>query len=148
MSLGGFHGGDPRKFFPDSEMSTEKEMRAHAEACKAWDKGERPTFTIMVNTFDPKTGEGMHASIRPFGIGFTQDEPEPEEDPEREPDLPLEEQSDEDLYSLYLSHAGHDSEQAMLILADRHSAETQYEDDPADNMDEPAAPEPAEVEEE
>mgnify|MGYP001602386723 CR=1 FL=1 len=146
MNLGGFQGGDPRKFFPDPEMSTEAEMKAHAEACKAWDHDERPEFTLMVNTFDPKTGRGMHASIRPFGIGFTQEEAETE-DPEQEPDLPLEEQSDEELYSLYLSHAGHDSEQAMEILADRHSAETQYEDDPAERMDEPAAPEPIETEE-
>ncbi len=119
--FGGYIGGDPRKFFPDPEMSSPEEMQAHKEACKAWDRGERPEPATVIN------GPGFHASVRPFGIGVTM-EPEQEVDDEREPDLPLEKLEDEELYGIYLSNAGQQSEDAMRILASRHHAELAYED--------------------
>lgn len=37
---GFFPGGDPRRFTPDPECSTEAERAAHKAACAAWDRGE------------------------------------------------------------------------------------------------------------
>lgn len=39
IGYGFFHGGDPRKFHPDSD-STEKELQNHKAACKLWDEAE------------------------------------------------------------------------------------------------------------
>jgi len=79
-------------------------------------------------------GPNYHASVRPFGIGITMDPEGNEEEDEKEPDLPLEQQDDAELYSIYLSNAGRDSEEAMRILAQRHHAEVAYEDEPSDHV--------------
>ena len=43
---GFYHGGDPRKFSPDYECCSEKEIADHKAACKLWDdmetRGETP----------------------------------------------------------------------------------------------------------
>ena len=44
---GFYHGGDPRKFFPDHEGCSEKELADHKAACQLWNtmesRGETPT---------------------------------------------------------------------------------------------------------
>lgn len=45
-SYGSFHGGDPRRFTPDEECSTEEERELHRQHCEAWAKGERPTVKV------------------------------------------------------------------------------------------------------
>jgi hypothetical protein len=47
MVYGFFHGGDPRKFYPDEECCTERELADHKAACALWNeaeaRGETPT---------------------------------------------------------------------------------------------------------
>lgn len=124
--FGGYLGGDPRLFHPDPEMSSPDEMALHAQYCRAWDRGERVEPPVQVNGVGPD-GHRYPASVRSFGVGVTV-EPEDELE-EQEPDLPLEELDDAELYGLYLSNAGSDSDQAMRILAERHHAELSYEDE-------------------
>ena len=40
-SYGHFHGGDPRRFSPDPECSTEAEREAHRLACEQWNAGKQ-----------------------------------------------------------------------------------------------------------
>jgi hypothetical protein len=119
-SYGSFYGGDPRRFHPDPECSTDAERAAHAEACKAWDRGERPPEPLGHESHYDASGKLIkHINRNPYGLGITVDEIE-ENEPE-EPDLELEEMEDEELYSVYLSNAGADSDRAMEILAERFS---------------------------
>lgn len=37
---GFYHGGDPRKFFPDAEACTPEELAAHKAACDRWNEAE------------------------------------------------------------------------------------------------------------
>jgi len=47
MGMYGFYnGGDPRRFTPDEECSTEAERELHRQHCEAWEKGERPTVKV------------------------------------------------------------------------------------------------------
>jgi len=115
-------GGDPRLFHPDPEMSSPEEIANHAAACQAWARGDRTEPATVIN------GPGFHASVRPLGIGVTVEPEQEAEEDETEPDLPLEKLDDEELYGIYLSNAGQQSEEAMRILAQRHHAELAYED--------------------
>lgn len=45
-SYGSFYGGDPRRFTPDEESSTEEERDLHRQHCEAWARGERPTVKV------------------------------------------------------------------------------------------------------
>jgi hypothetical protein len=129
--FGGYPGGDPRKFFPDPEMSSPEEMENHRKACEAWDRGDRTEPQVMLNGIGPD-GTPFHASIRPFGIGVTEEDQDVEE-PLPEPDLSLGELEDEELYGIYLSNSGQDSDEAMRILAERHGAALSYDpDEPED----------------
>lgn len=63
MGYGYFPGGDPRKFYPDPEMCSKKEIAAHKRACKKADERE-------------KRGESPELSARefqPFGVGGYED---------------------------------------------------------------------------
>lgn len=40
MGYGFFCGGDPRKFYPDCESCSEKEIENHKAACKLWDEAD------------------------------------------------------------------------------------------------------------
>ena len=146
MSISGYLGGDPRLFHPDPELCTPEEMKNHDEACAAWKRGERPEPQVQINGVH--NGVPFHASVRPFGLGYQEEPGDPEEDAECvEPVLNLDELSDEELYGLYLSGAGKDSDDAMKILAERHSAELFYDDDPTDEPEDPHAPKEDEAEE-
>jgi len=61
---GFFPGGDPRKFTPDPECSTELEQENHRKACYLWDKGETP----LADTGGWVT-PNMHVTKAPFGLG-------------------------------------------------------------------------------
>ena len=45
-SYGSFYGGDPRRFTPDEECSTEQERELHRKHCDEWANGERPTVKV------------------------------------------------------------------------------------------------------
>ena len=74
---GPFPGGDPRKFAPDEECCSPKEIAAHAAACKEWDEGHGVDRGPSCATF----GDGSAWSGTGFGIGIYEydDDEEPEE---------------------------------------------------------------------
>ena len=82
---GFFCGGDPRKFHPDGEGCTEKEMANHAAACKLWDeaeaRGETPTPEACPSdlAYDDAGKPGMHILSAPYGIGTYEYEVEDDE---------------------------------------------------------------------
>ena len=82
---GFFCGGDPRKFFPDGESCTEKEMANHAAACKLWDeaeaRGETPTPEACPSgwVYDEAGKPVMHILRAPYGIGTYEYEVEDDE---------------------------------------------------------------------
>jgi hypothetical protein len=71
MMYGAFPGGDPRKFHPDEECSTEAERESHRRACAIWDAGAQlgplePAHEIVRN----EAGEMvMHIARAKFGLG-------------------------------------------------------------------------------
>jgi len=67
---GHFPGGDPRAFSPDPECSTEAERAAHAAACAAWERGERPTIDGPHRPLPD--GEEGHMTVSGFGLGVYQ----------------------------------------------------------------------------
>ena len=72
---GFFHGGDPRKFWPDHECCTPKEIENHKAACKLWDeaeaRGEMPTPEANPSGWlhDDKGNIIGHVLRSPYGIG-------------------------------------------------------------------------------
>lgn len=72
---GFFHGGDPRKFHPDHESCSEKEIANHKAACGLWDeseaKGETPTPEACPSgwVYDDAGKPVMHILRAPYGIG-------------------------------------------------------------------------------
>ena len=62
---GFFIGGDPRKFTPDPECSTEQEQAKWKADCEAWDRGEQVDTSGNVGRW---VSEHMH--IRPGGYGL------------------------------------------------------------------------------
>jgi len=86
MGYGYFHGGDPRKFFPDGESCSEDEIKNHAAACALWDeaekRGETPTPEECPSGWltDAKGNRIMHILRAPYGIGaYEYDDGEPED---------------------------------------------------------------------
>ena len=71
---GHFIGGDPRRFTPDPEMCTLKEIERHAEACKMWNdaeaKGEKPTPESCPSGWRLVNGRTVHILRAPFGVGI------------------------------------------------------------------------------
>jgi hypothetical protein len=133
-SYGGYYGGDPRHFHPDEERCTAAELSAHRAACDAWARGETPDARIVdgVRTHCDMSKPHGEMCPRPFGIGITVFPAEIDDESEMELDLDLDEMEDEDLLRLYLSNSGHDSDEAMRILASRHHATLAYDPDEND----------------
>ena len=75
MGYGFFCGGDPRKFWPDGESCSEKEIDNHKAACKLWDeaeaRGETPTPEACPSgwVYDKDGKPVMHVLRTPYGIG-------------------------------------------------------------------------------
>lgn len=73
MSLvyGSFNGGDPRRFSPDPECSTEAEREAHRVACARWDAGYRDEYPTH---YFAQEGDAMiHVNRSAFGLGVYDD---------------------------------------------------------------------------
>lgn len=78
---GGFHGGDPRKFTPDSECCSAEEIAAWEACCDAWNKGHRPGVDGHISVYDAEGRLVLHVARNPFGIGVTMvDGDDPDED--------------------------------------------------------------------
>lgn len=72
ICYGYFPGGDPRKFSPDYECSTEEEREAHAKACAAWEAGEREPVPGPHKPLYGSRGERIgHLTRSGFGLGTT-----------------------------------------------------------------------------
>lgn len=78
---GYFNGGDPRKFCPDGECCTEKEIENHSRACALWNeaeqRGEIPTPEKCPSEwiFNNKGEPVAHVLRAPYGIGsYTYDD--------------------------------------------------------------------------
>lgn len=75
MGYGFFCGGDPRKFWPDQECCSEKELENHAAVCKLWieaeARGETPTPEACPSgwVYDESGNPLMHVLHAPYGIG-------------------------------------------------------------------------------
>lgn len=67
---GFFHGGDPRKFSPDPEASTEVEREAHKQACAAFDEN-KPLPGCCEHHFNDKGELAMIVTKAPFGLGVS-----------------------------------------------------------------------------
>lgn len=128
-SYGGYYGGDPRKFHPDEEVCSEAEIAAHKAACEAWNRGERPEPQGHESHYDKDGKLTLHIARNPYGLGVTEDDEDDDQPWDDEPTLPLEGLDDEALMEVYLSNAGHDSEMAARILADRHGVDLVASDD-------------------
>lgn len=61
---GFFPGGDPRRFFPDEESSTEEERASHKAACERWEAGDTTALPGSCVHFD-----GGHVLLSGFGLG-------------------------------------------------------------------------------
>jgi hypothetical protein len=71
IGYGSFPGGDPRRFSPDPECSTEAERDAHRVACARWDAGYRdeyPTHALYA-----EGGAVVHVNRSAFGLGVYDD---------------------------------------------------------------------------
>lgn len=64
-SYGYYLGGDPRDFSPDEECCSPEEISAHAEACRAWDRGECPD---LGGPHQPLTAEDCVAYEMALGV--------------------------------------------------------------------------------
>jgi hypothetical protein len=74
MIYGFYCGGDPRKFHPDYEDCSDKEIADHAAACKLWDemeaKGETPTPEACESGWrELPDGKRYHVLKSRYGIG-------------------------------------------------------------------------------
>lgn len=71
VGYGAFHGGDPRRFTPDPECSTEAEREAHRRACAVWNAGAQmwpiPPDHEIVRSADGQVV--MHIARSRFGLG-------------------------------------------------------------------------------
>ena len=68
---GSFPGGDPRRFWPDPECSTEAEREAHRVACLRWDAGYRDEYPTHGLYAAP--GMVLHVNRSAFGLGVYDD---------------------------------------------------------------------------
>ena len=77
---GYFCGGDPRKFRPDVESCSKKEIENHKAACRLWDeaeaRGETPKPEACPSGWlRNKSGKlVMHVLRAPYGIGVCDDD--------------------------------------------------------------------------
>ena len=87
---GFFCGGDPRRFWPDGESCSAKEMENHAAACKLWNeaeaRGETPTPEACPSgwVYDADGKPLFHVLRAPYGIGtyeYDVEDDEPESSP-------------------------------------------------------------------
>jgi len=76
MAYGYFHGGDPRKFYPDYESCSLEELENHKRACDLWNAAEKAG-----NALPPEPNPSMsvhnqvgqcvlHITKAPFGVGM------------------------------------------------------------------------------
>lgn len=65
---GFFHGGDPRKFSPDEESSTEEERENHRKACEAFTE-DKPLARCCEHIEAGKVK--MIITRAPFGLGVS-----------------------------------------------------------------------------
>jgi hypothetical protein len=74
MGYGFFCGGDPRRFYPDPEASTEAERAQHKADCEAWDRGEMPDVNGKAPHFrTDDDGAVMHVVPAGYGLGSYDD---------------------------------------------------------------------------
>jgi hypothetical protein len=71
IAYGGFPGGDPRRFSPDPECSTEAQRQAHRIACQRWDAGYRDKYPG--HAFVQRGDSFAHVARNPFGLGVYDD---------------------------------------------------------------------------
>lgn len=87
---GFFSGGDPRKFCPDGESCSEKEIANHSAACKLWDeaeaRGETPTPEACPSgwVYNAEGKPLFHILRAPYGIGTYEYEVEEDDEGEGE----------------------------------------------------------------
>lgn len=83
MGYGFFCGGDPRKFHPDPECSTEAERAKHKADCEAWDRGEMPNVNDKAPHFRMDANGGvMHVVPSGYGLGSYDDDDYEDEMPD------------------------------------------------------------------
>ena len=83
MGYGFFCGGDPRKFHPDPECSTEAERAKHKADCEAWDRGEMPNVNDKAPHFRTDANGGvMHVVPSGYGLGSYDDDDYEDEMPD------------------------------------------------------------------
>jgi hypothetical protein len=88
MGYGFFCGGDPRRFYPDPEASTEAERAQHQADCEACDRGERPDVNGKAPHFrTDNDGAVMHVVPAGYGLG-SYDDDDGDFDDDDLPDLP------------------------------------------------------------
>lgn len=66
---GGFLGGDPRDFQPDSECCSPEELAAHKEACALFDTAEKEGRKIEELPCESGWVGNVHITKTRFGIG-------------------------------------------------------------------------------
>jgi len=68
---GYYHGGDPRKFYPDFESCTPEEIAAHKKACEEWTESENAAKPSLDA---PLPGgwlaPNLPVTVARFGIGW------------------------------------------------------------------------------
>ena len=72
MGMYGFYnGGDPRRFTPDEECSTEAERELLRQHCEAWEKGERPTVKVSgIEWTEAMTSTGRDGKAKTLPAGY------------------------------------------------------------------------------
>ena len=89
MGYGFFPGGDPRRFFPDPEASTDAERAKHKADCEAWDRGDMPNVNDKAPHWTDKDGVVAHVTPAGYGLGvYDEDDDEDELPPELQPHEP------------------------------------------------------------
>jgi hypothetical protein len=68
---GFYNGGDPRRFTPDEECSTEAERALHRQHCEAWERGERPAVKVSgIEWTEAMTSTGRDGKAKTIPAGF------------------------------------------------------------------------------
>ncbi len=87
FGYGFFCGGDPRKFHPDYECCSEREIENHRKACELWNeaeaRGETPEPEKCPSgwIYDEQGKAVMHVLRAPYGIGsYSYDDEEEADD--------------------------------------------------------------------
>lgn len=71
VNYGSFYGGDPRRFTPDEECSTEAERALHRQHCEAWERGERPAVKVSgIEWTEAMTRTGRDGKAKTIPAGF------------------------------------------------------------------------------